>query len=173
MKYSTIALFALSLLSSPTSFVLGQEDPGPSPTQSIGCEPHGDHWHCDAPAPKTEAAVTTTTTASTTTGAEDPGPSPTESTGCEPHGDHWHCDAPANPTATGKPSDQHEHEHEDEHSSQDPGPSPTESTGCEPHGDHWHCDAPAQTQPPSGAAAAVKLNQYAAVVGGVVAVMAL
>lgn len=20
------------------------EDPGPSPTDSVGCEPHGDHW---------------------------------------------------------------------------------------------------------------------------------
>lgn len=25
-------------------------DPGPSPTESEGCEPHGDHWHCDGPA---------------------------------------------------------------------------------------------------------------------------
>ena len=24
------------------------EDPGPSPTESKGCEPHGDHWHCGA-----------------------------------------------------------------------------------------------------------------------------
>lgn len=22
----------------------------PSPTESVGCEPHGDHWHCDGPA---------------------------------------------------------------------------------------------------------------------------
>ena len=22
----------------------------PSPSQSVGCEPHGDHWHCDGPA---------------------------------------------------------------------------------------------------------------------------
>ena len=23
----------------------------PSPTESIGCEPHGDHWHCEGPRP--------------------------------------------------------------------------------------------------------------------------
>lgn len=22
----------------------------PSPTESVGCEPHGDHWHCEGPA---------------------------------------------------------------------------------------------------------------------------
>ena len=22
---------------------------GPSPTESVGCEPHGDHWHCEGP----------------------------------------------------------------------------------------------------------------------------
>ena len=21
----------------------------PSPTESVGCHPHGDHWHCDGP----------------------------------------------------------------------------------------------------------------------------
>lgn len=31
----------------------GTEDPGPSPTESTGCEPHGDHWHCDGPATAT------------------------------------------------------------------------------------------------------------------------
>ena len=63
----------------------------PSPTESVGCEPHGDHWHCDGPAEtSTEAeASTTSATASPTM------PSPTESVGCEPHGDHWHCDGPA------------------------------------------------------------------------------
>jgi hypothetical protein len=29
----------------------------PSPTESVGCERHGDHWHCDGP------AVTVSTTA--------------------------------------------------------------------------------------------------------------
>jgi hypothetical protein len=28
----------------------------PSPTESIGCEPHGDHWHCDGPRETTSAA---------------------------------------------------------------------------------------------------------------------
>jgi hypothetical protein len=23
---------------------------GPSPTESVGCVAHGDHWHCDGPA---------------------------------------------------------------------------------------------------------------------------
>ena len=25
----------------------------PSPTESVGCEAHGDHWHCDGPATAT------------------------------------------------------------------------------------------------------------------------
>ena len=29
----------------------------PSPTESAGCEPHGDHWHCDRPATAPGAAV--------------------------------------------------------------------------------------------------------------------
>ena len=28
----------------------------PPPTESIGCEPHGDHYHCDGPAPTGAAA---------------------------------------------------------------------------------------------------------------------
>lgn len=33
----------------------------PSPTESVGCEAHGDHWHCDGPASTTssEAAAET------------------------------------------------------------------------------------------------------------------
>lgn len=27
-----------------------------SPTESTGCEPHGDHWHCDGPAETSGAA---------------------------------------------------------------------------------------------------------------------
>ena len=148
------------------------EDPGPSPTDSVGCEPHGDHWsvplyitrvsdianlqnkttyrHCEGPA---------TTAVPSETEAQDPGPSPTDSVGCEPHGDHWsvpllysiprisdisdiegnlqnqtvhrHCEGPATTLVTSE--------------SADPGPSPTESVGCEPHGDHWHCEGPAET----------------------------
>ncbi|KKZ60855.1 hypothetical protein EMCG_04446 [[Emmonsia] crescens] len=84
MKFTAVTLFTLTLLS-PFSFVLGQKTPGPSPTQSIGCEPHGDHWHCDGP--RTPTDVPTTSTTATTTA--DPGPSPVESVGCKPHGDHW------------------------------------------------------------------------------------
>jgi hypothetical protein len=45
----------------------------PSPTESIGCEPHGDHWHCEGPATAGTSgaggAATTTPPASTGTGA--------------------------------------------------------------------------------------------------------
>lgn len=77
----------------------------PSPTASLGCEPHGDHWHCDGPAATgsssslitvTSASATATVTSHTDeAGTESLAPSPTESVGCEPHGDHWHCDGPA------------------------------------------------------------------------------
>ncbi|KAK2793012.1 hypothetical protein FQN52_002160 [Onygenales sp. PD_12] len=174
MKFSsTLALFALGFVS-PSLFVLGQEDPGPSPTESVGCEPHGDHWHCDAPRTQ-QPAITATTT------SVNPGPSPTESVGCEPHGDHWHCDAPA--TATTTMSSTHSHsDHDEPTGTQDPGPSPTQSVGCEPHGDHWHCDGPATavsttgTLPPEFTGGAVgnlaRLNGYAAV-GGVVGFLLL
>jgi hypothetical protein len=56
-------------------------DPGPSPTASVGCEPHGDHWHCEGPRTDAPAAPVETV---------DPGPSPSASVGCEPHGDHWY-----------------------------------------------------------------------------------
>ncbi|WYZ33935.1 hypothetical protein EsH8_I_000211 [Colletotrichum jinshuiense] len=99
----------------------------PSPTASIGCEPHGDHWHCEGPR-ETGAAVSsavtsapagttlTTAVAATTTATEDHdhdeddhdhsagtaslAPSPTESIGCLPHGDHWHCEGPASAAST-------------------------------------------------------------------------
>lgn len=38
---------------------------GPSPTESVGCEPHGDHWHCEGPketAGPVESATSTTST---------------------------------------------------------------------------------------------------------------
>lgn len=66
----------------------------PSPTESVGCEPHGDHWHCDGPAISTTESRSRNSTLS---------PSPTESIGCEPHGDHWHCDGPAITTTTQAP----------------------------------------------------------------------
>lgn len=41
MKSSLLAMIALA------SGAISQttEDPGPSPTASVGCEPHGDHWY--------------------------------------------------------------------------------------------------------------------------------
>jgi hypothetical protein len=55
-------------------------DPGPSPTESIGCEPHGDHWHCEGPREPAETSsevsssevigsLTMVTTTTTTSGA--------------------------------------------------------------------------------------------------------
>ncbi|KAL8965874.1 MAG: hypothetical protein Q9183_003642 [Haloplaca sp. 2 TL-2023] len=145
MKANTVVYFFLSSL---VARALAQEDPGPSPTESVGCEPHGDHWHCEGPAavPQTAAPVVASS-------AEDPGPSPTESVGCVPHEDHWDCEGPVAAGQTAAPvtgatptesEEDHEHEDEDEDSAAYPAtPSPTESAGCEPHGDHWHCDGPA------------------------------
>ncbi|KAF2837909.1 hypothetical protein M501DRAFT_146015 [Patellaria atrata CBS 101060] len=165
MRVSTlIPSFAL------VAFALAQsESLAPSPTESIGCEPHGDHWHCDGPAPTGDVV-----------GTGSLAPSPTESIGCEPHGDHWHCDGPAvettpvviviTPSAIASATEsvltttalatltEHSHsegEEDHEHTTHDedepmtgmPPPSPTESVGCEPHGDHWHCDGPAVTGP--------------------------
>ncbi|KAK0105987.1 hypothetical protein ONS95_004494 [Cadophora gregata] len=131
-----------------THVALAQVDPGPSPTNSYDCEPHGDHWHCEGPITPSAtlpASVTTPSVAVITTTSHagnghsaDTGtlaPSPTESVGCEPHGDHWHCDAPAaTVTTTGTGAE-----------SVTIALSPTESVGCEQHGDHWHCEAPAVT----------------------------
>ena len=100
----TSAFFALGLVQAVLA-----ESLGPSPTESVGCEPHGDHWcvfpsssrqdlhvrdvtnhplsrHCEGPAPTEDSAAASTDDADA---SEDPGPSPTESEGCEPHGDHW------------------------------------------------------------------------------------
>ncbi|KAK0613563.1 hypothetical protein B0T14DRAFT_526498 [Immersiella caudata] len=107
MKISAIlSLLGLALSS------LAQEL-APSPTESIGCVPHDDHWHCEGPRPVSTAQVTTPVAPSVVTttapsgedhtdapGTADPGPSPTESIGCEPHGDHWHCDGPVNTLTT-------------------------------------------------------------------------
>lgn len=78
----------------------------PSPTESVGCEPHGDHWHCDGPRVTDASAVTTATHDHddedhdhSATGVLPP--SPTESVDCEPHGDHWHCDGPRSTLNTG------------------------------------------------------------------------
>jgi hypothetical protein len=35
------------------------EDPGPSPTESVGCEPHGDHWYVHVyPTPNSSKTLT-------------------------------------------------------------------------------------------------------------------
>ncbi|KAL2431747.1 hypothetical protein ABEF94_013528 [Exophiala dermatitidis] len=91
MKVYSVTFFALLALAGVHAQSSESESLPPSPTESVGCSPHGDHWHCSAPATATDAAVTATTASA----SEDPGPSPTESVGCEPHGDHWHCDGPA------------------------------------------------------------------------------
>lgn len=110
MRFSGPALLALF-----ASGVLAQETAGPSPTESVGCEPHGDHWHCDGPAP-TAGPVTGTAAAATTL--------PVTSSASH---DHDHDD------------DDHDHGDDDDHSAGAGSlkPSPTESVGCEPHGDHW------------------------------------
>ncbi|KAH8172459.1 hypothetical protein LIA77_06714 [Sarocladium implicatum] len=105
---------------------------GPSPTESVGCEPHGDHWHCEGPKETASAAEASSTSDDA---AAEAGPSPTESVGCEPHGDHWHCEGPKETSSA---------DHDDD-AAAEAGPSPTESVGCEPHGDHWHCDGPRET----------------------------
>ncbi|RYP67570.1 hypothetical protein DL770_008588 [Monosporascus sp. CRB-9-2] len=127
----------------------------PSPTASVGCEPHEDHWHCEGPATVTAVdTITSTSVVATATsshdheeGMESLPPSPTESVGCEPHGDHWHCEGAASAT-TDAPAASTTSDHADEDHAEGTGslpPSPTESVGCEPHGDHWHCDGPAET----------------------------
>ncbi|KAL2257049.1 hypothetical protein VTK26DRAFT_729 [Humicola hyalothermophila] len=116
MKPVTYAALFLGLLSA----ALAQgETLEPSPTESVGCEPHGDHWHCEGPR-VTSAATDVVTTSSAVHDHEDDHeddhddehsdaagtgslpPSPTASYGCEPHGDHWHCEgAVTATTATG------------------------------------------------------------------------
>ncbi|KKK12835.1 hypothetical protein ARAM_001182 [Aspergillus rambellii] len=78
------------------------QDPGPSPTESVGCKPHGDHWHCDGPASSTAVAISTHSHGDNDDEATitPTAPSPMESVGCEPHGDHWHCDGPAETSAS-------------------------------------------------------------------------
>ncbi|EEH47179.2 uncharacterized protein PADG_03277 [Paracoccidioides brasiliensis Pb18] len=147
MKYATFALFSLSLLSSSLCLARGHEDPGPSPPESIGCTPHGDHWHCDSPRTTSKHSTRTSRT---------PAPSPTESVGCTLHVDHWHCSGPAtthhhstkNTTTT-----MHHHNGHKTSSHKDPGPSPPGSVGCTPHGDHWHCSGPAMSKTTMGATA--------------------
>ncbi|KAK7418443.1 hypothetical protein QQX98_003935 [Neonectria punicea] len=154
MKTAAFALALLGLFPSALAETLA-----PSPTESYGCEPHGDHYHCEG-ARATLSTVVTSEAAAATTAHEDEddhdhaegsgtlAASPTESYGCEPHGDHYHCEGAratlstvvtsASVTAAAT-TEAHDHD-EDETDTAAAGPSPTESFGCEPHGDHWHCD---------------------------------
>ncbi|KAL9003958.1 MAG: hypothetical protein Q9188_003207 [Gyalolechia gomerana] len=139
--------------------------PFPPPTESVGCEAHGEHYDCSGP---TNTAATATSTATAAAEGEDgqdhnhegatPSfPPPTPSVGCVTHGDHYDCAGPANTAATATSTataaaegggDGHDHDHEEEAPSF---PPPTESVGCEAHGDHYHCSGPAgqATTPPT------------------------
>lgn len=52
---------------SATTDAAGTGTLAPSPTESTGCEPHGDHWHCDAPV-ETAAASAASSLRATTCG---------------------------------------------------------------------------------------------------------
>ncbi|KAI5801168.1 hypothetical protein EDC01DRAFT_646996 [Geopyxis carbonaria] len=152
MKFSA-NVFSIGLL------ILGVRAQNASPTESTGCEQHGDHWHCEGPA---ETSIAASLLSSSVGNA---GPSPTASIGCKAHGDHWDCEGPAVTSAVAsavassvtmpKSEDHHSVEHSDDHSDEHEthdethsgaaAPSPTESVGCELHGDHWDCDGPAAT----------------------------
>ncbi|KAF5001124.1 hypothetical protein FGRMN_1235 [Fusarium graminum] len=119
------------------------ESLAPSPTASIGCEPHGDHWHCEGARSSETKATSEAGHDHEATGSGSLAPSPTESVGCEPHGDHWHCEGARTGAAVSATTDvEHSHTHS-AGATKSLAPSPTESVGCEPHGDHWHCDGPA------------------------------
>ncbi|KAK1752658.1 hypothetical protein QBC47DRAFT_389044 [Echria macrotheca] len=117
------------VLLSFVSVALGHEGHGslsPSPTESVGCVSHGDHWHCEGPR-VTPAGVMTTFATSSVTIPVTAGPN------------HHHDD-----------DDDHDHDHDDDHDHAVTSvagavslkPSPTESVGCTAHGDHWHCLGP-------------------------------
>ncbi|KAK0739363.1 hypothetical protein B0T21DRAFT_362482 [Apiosordaria backusii] len=119
--------FSATIILALSAFTAAQEL-APSPTESVGCEPHGDHWHCDGPRPTAPAITATPVIITTSQPAAIPA------------------------TTTAAPQDDHDHDHDDEeehdHDDHSVGllpPSPTASIGCEPHGDHWHCEGPAPT----------------------------
>lgn len=45
MKFSILALLALSACAVAQETESTSESLAPSPTESVGCEPHGDHWY--------------------------------------------------------------------------------------------------------------------------------
>ncbi|KAH7178068.1 hypothetical protein DER46DRAFT_145477 [Fusarium sp. MPI-SDFR-AT-0072] len=99
MKTTTFAVALLGLFPA----IMAQ---APSPTESVGCEPHGDHWHCEAARTGVEAKATESEHdhSHSAGGSASLAPSPTESVGCEPHGDHWHCDGPATAASDSTPT---------------------------------------------------------------------
>ncbi|EEH18258.2 hypothetical protein PABG_00821 [Paracoccidioides brasiliensis Pb03] len=141
--------------------------PAPSPTESVGCTLHVDHWHCSGPATTHHHSTQNTTTTMhhhnghKTSSHKDPGPSPPGSVGCTPHGDHWHCSGPAmSKTTMG-------------------GPAMGAPATSVPATSVTAMDLPAtMTSNPTGAftggAALInnaRLDQFAAVMGGVAAIM--
>lgn len=115
----------LSLLLALSPLVLAQTL-APSPAESIGCEAHGDHWHCDGP----RSTLVTITTGPTATGA-----TAVPTTAISKSHDHDH-ESESDHHHEHSSTDAHDH---DAHATASLKPSPTESTGCTPHGDHWHC----------------------------------
>ncbi|KAL8809754.1 MAG: hypothetical protein Q9223_005616 [Gallowayella weberi] len=122
------------------------QDPGPSPTASVGCEPHEDHWHCDGPrsgvaTPTATAAAAAQEDENVQQGETPASPPPTESVGCVAHGDHYHCSGPATSAATATAAAATQNDNLG--SGTPASPPPTESVGCVAHGDHYHCSGPA------------------------------
>ncbi|KAK4679726.1 hypothetical protein QC764_206695 [Podospora pseudoanserina] len=122
-----------------SAFAAAQEL-APSPTESVGCEPHGDHWHCDGPR---ETAPATTATPVIITASEVVAV-PATTTAAAHDDDHDHEQDHDHDDEDHDHEDEEDHDHDD-HSAGVLPPSPTASIGCEPHGDHWHCDGPAPT----------------------------
>ncbi|TLS26922.1 hypothetical protein PpBr36_03977 [Pyricularia pennisetigena] len=113
----------------------------PSPTASVDCEPHGDHWHCRGPRTTVPGQSVTANPSGVTT--RPPAAASATATSSRHH-DHDHDD---------DDDDDHDDDHDDDdhHSgTRTLPPSPTASVGCQPHGDHWHC-----TGPKTGSAATV------------------
>ncbi|KAL8758829.1 MAG: hypothetical protein Q9199_001179 [Rusavskia elegans] len=181
MKLNAVT-FLLSTTFATLVLTQGAEDPGPSPTASVGCEPHGDHWDCAGPR---AAGVATTTSAAAAAAAQDEEtatpsfPPPTESVGCEAHCDHYDCAGPVNgaatatttATSTAAAAEEEAEEHDHAHEGETPAfPAPTESVGCEAHGDHYHCAGPASaaqaTAPPTASGAVGGTNETSAGTNG-------
>ncbi|KAF2183783.1 hypothetical protein K469DRAFT_710151 [Zopfia rhizophila CBS 207.26] len=138
----TAALFLASAL--PT--ILAQSLP-PSLTESVGCEPHGDHWHCPSGVPEPTTPPAVTASESHDHDDDDHTIPLTASGACEPHGDHWHCSSGVSEPLTPPPATA-------THSDDDHDNVLTGTASCEPHGDHWHCPSgiPEPTTPPAAAA---------------------